>query len=226
MLSYAKFHTVSNKISRTFVLYALALAYKRSRARDHTCHASTTLSALGRGPWQGKVGQRKLQRSLQFTTSLTGHPSDPIFKKYDVSKDQLSECSTQCVYNFGLRDRVHHAFTGLDDLLPVVRAIQKVGDRSVHIGRTLGLPQDRRDEPELCRYHSQDRQAIAVIDSWLRGNFNRGSRPYALHSEEKYRCPSWWNLVWVVAHSTGGNNPAHALVIAQSYKGIDMHQYT
>ena len=98
----------------------------------------------------------------------------------------------------------------------MVRAIQKVVDHSVQIGRALGLPDDRLGK--IGWKHSQDRKAIAIIDSWLRGTFNQGARPYTLHSEEKYRCPSWWNLVWAVAHNTGGNNPRHALTIAESYE--------
>lgn len=117
----------------------------------------------------------------------------------------------------------HHAFTGVDDLLPLRKAIQKVVHRSVRIGRALGLPDERLTS--IGKMHTEDRSAIAVIDSWLRGSFNKSQKPYTLHPEEKYQCPSWWNFVWAVAHSTGGDNPAHAMVIAQSYKGRT-HQYS
>lgn len=107
-------------------------------------------------------------------------------------------------------------FTAVDDALAVQKAIGKVTSRATDIGRALGLQEQRIEQIE--RLHKEDgRRAIAVVDSWLRQDFNPKQKPYSLHSEE-YRCPSWWNLVWAVAHKTGGSNPAQAQQIAIHFK--------
>ena len=104
----------------------------------------------------------------------------------------------------------------MDDALAVQKAIGKVTNRATHIGRALGLREQRIEEIE--RLHRGDsRRAIAVIDSWLRQDFNQKQKPYSLHPEE-YRCPSWWNLVWAVAHRAGGSNPREAEQIAIHFK--------
>lgn len=106
--------------------------------------------------------------------------------------------------------------TAVDDALAVQKAIGKVTNRATEIGRALGLQEQRIGEIE--RQHPEDsRRAIAVFDSWLRGEFNPKQKPYSLHPEE-HRCPSWWNLVWAVAHQAGGKNPAHAQHIAIHFK--------
>lgn len=107
--------------------------------------------------------------------------------------------------------------TAVDDALAVQKAIDKVLYRIIEIAQSLNLRGERIEEIE--RLHKEDsRRAVAVIDTWLRGNFNAKKKPYSLHSEEKYRCPSWWNLVWAVAHKPGGGNPAHAEFIAKNFK--------
>lgn len=106
--------------------------------------------------------------------------------------------------------------TAVDDALAVQKAIGNVTSRATDIGRALGLREQRIEEIE--RLHKEDgRRAIAVVDSWLRQDFNPKQKPYSLHSEE-YRCPSWWNLVWAVAHKTGGSHPAQAQQIAIHFK--------
>lgn len=106
----------------------------------------------------------------------------------------------------------------MDDALAVQKAVARVLDRIINIGQALSIDGQRLSE--IKRLHADGtRRAIAVIDSWLRGNYNATNKPYSNHSEEQHRSPSWWNLVWAVAHRAGGANPAHAKVIAEKYKG-------
>ena len=104
----------------------------------------------------------------------------------------------------------------MNDALAVQKAVSRVLDRIINIGQALSV--DGQRISEIKRLHVDgNRRAIAVIDTWLRGNYNASSKPYSNHSEEQYRCPSWWNLVWAVAHKTGGANPAIAKMIAEKH---------
>ena len=122
----------------------------------------------------------------------------------------LRGCSLHLVYIYCLSAAVK-------ETLAVQKAIGKVKSRILYIARALSLPSDRIEEIE--RVHKDDnRRALAVIATWLQGNFNDLRMPYSVHPEKKYRCPSWWNLVWAIAHRSGGNDPAHAVKIAGEYK--------
>ena len=103
----------------------------------------------------------------------------------------------------------------MDDSLAVQKALG--AERIINIGRALGLSKERVDNIEKLHRHSPSRQAIAIVDTWLRGNFNDQRPPYTIPGNTPH--PSWRSLVWAVAHNVGGNNPAKAKTIAQKYKG-------
>ena len=55
------------------------------------------------------------------------------------------------------------------------------------------------------------KRLIAVINSWLTGNY---------HPEgDGSNAPSWWKIVDVVADDIGGANPNLAKSIAQNWRG-------
>ena len=99
----------------------------------------------------------------------------------------------------------------------VMRALEDVKAETPSIARALRLKENTVKKLEKLHRNNFDRLAIALMDTWLRGDYikDRPREPYSLH-EEKYQHPSWWNLVWAVKHS----NPAHAEEIAKCYKGI------
>lgn len=96
------------------------------------------------------------------------------------------------------------------------KALARVLDRVVHIGEALRLPNVRVSEISKMHRTNADRRAIAIIDTWLRGNYMANKRPYILHSAKEHQCASWWNLVWAVADNVGGGSPAYAQEIAKS----------
>ena len=55
------------------------------------------------------------------------------------------------------------------------------------------------------------KRLIAVINSWLTGNY----RP----ERDGSNAPSWWKIVDVVADDIGGANPNLAKSIAQNWRG-------
>ena len=91
-------------------------------------------------------------------------------------------------------------------------------DRIINVARALQLRKERSDEIDQIHHLSHSRKAIAVIDTWLREDFNVTIPP------ESTPHPTWWNLVWAVAHNVGGNNPAKAKNIARDYGSKNIHQ--
>ena len=105
-----------------------------------------------------------------------------------------------------------------DRVLGLRKAVTQVTGEIINIGRALGISGKRIDE--IKRIHkSGDRRAIAIIDTWLRSEDVKAT-PVLGVSEKTTPQPSWWNLVWAVAHNVGGNNPAQAQIIAKDYKGM------
>ena len=105
--------------------------------------------------------------------------------------------------------------TASEDSLALQKAVVKVISRIINIGQMLGLPQERIDE--IVRLHRADnRRALAIIDTWLRKDFNDKATVYCTAGNTAF--PSWWNLVWAVASRAGGNHPAHARKIAENWK--------
>ena len=98
-----------------------------------------------------------------------------------------------------------------------MRAVEEVKSEIPSIARALKLKDDTVRKLERLHRNNSDRLAIALMDTWLRGDYikDKPREPYSLH-ETQYRHPSWWNLVWAVNRS----NPAHAETIAKHYKGI------
>ncbi|CAI8001670.1 Caspase-3 [Geodia barretti] len=125
------------------------------------------------------------------------HPSAAIFAEYpNVSKDKLT----------------------VKDALAVRRALENLTARIIHIGRALSLGSDRLEVIEKAHGASGTRCAIAVIDTWLRGNYNPTKEPYTIAGNNPH--PSWWNLVWAVCHRIGGKDPAEARIIAENHKSF------
>ena len=107
-------------------------------------------------------------------------------------------------------------FTAVKDALAVRRALDKLTARIVFIGRALNLTHDRLEVIEKTHGGSGGRCAIAIIDTWLRGNFNGKKDPYTLPGNGPH--PSWWSLVWAVAHRVGGKDAAEARIIAEKHE--------
>lgn len=108
------------------------------------------------------------------------------------------------------------------------KAISSDTTRSSNIGLALGLHPNRIGL--ITRKHGSggERCAIAVINTWLKQDYNKGGRPYILDRNVKF--PTWWSFVWAVADPVGGNNAALAHDLAQNGKGkeilqIDMYQH-
>ena len=88
------------------------------------------------------------------------------------------------------------------------------------VGQVLGLNDERLKQIDALHGRTPSRIPIAVIDTWLREtdvDFN--SATYS-RLDKQHRCPSLYTLVWAVAHRQGGNSPAVALQIIDSFEGI------
>ena len=93
--------------------------------------------------------------------------------------------------------------------------MEKVSSKILPVAKALALSNDRIKEIE--RLHRSDgRRAIAIIDTWLRRDYNDKRLPYSLPDYPS--CPSWWILVWAVSYKSGGSDAAHAMKIAREYK--------
>ena len=99
-----------------------------------------------------------------------------------------------------------------------MKALEGVKSKVSDIAGALHMKHDTITTIKGLHRNNHDLLAISLMDKWLRGNYMRDKPPYSLH-EEQYQHPSWWNLVWAVERNVGGNNPAHAEIIAENYKG-------
>ena len=77
------------------------------------------------------------------------------------------------------------------------------------IGINLGIRFDKLEAIEVEVSGPMDR-LTRMLTIWLKLDYN-----YTKNGK-----PSWQKLVEVVAQSSGGGNPNHAMKIARKYKGI------
>ena len=111
--------------------------------------------------------------------------------------------------------------TAVDDAQAVQTALGT--GKIISIGRALQISREQADHIEKLHKQSSTRQAIAIIDTWLRGHYNDKKGPYIAAGNTKH--PSWRSLVWAVAHNVGGNNKAKAIAIAKEHKSKLCHHY-
>ena len=117
--------------------------------------------------------------------------------------------------------------TAAEDLIAVMKALQRVKAEIPKIFEILKVDDQKIKQIKATHRLNYDRVSISLIGEWLRGSCQEDYRtrePYSLH-EEQYQHPSWWNLVWAVAHSVGGNNPAQAEKIAKTYPSLFIFPY-
>ena len=105
--------------------------------------------------------------------------------------------------------------TGEESLLEVLIALDYVIDRAVNIGEALRVEAAAIKKTKNTHKNNRSLVGIGILSAWLRGQHGKKGTPYSLHTEDEHKCPSWWNLVYVVAETTGGNNYAHAGKIAK-----------
>ena len=119
--------------------------------------------------------------------------------------------------------RVPPLSAAVDDALAVRRALANMDARITEIGRALGLSGDRVDTIKRLHGSVGGRCAVAIIDTWLRGDYNHERDPYTASG---VRDPTWWSLVWAVAHRVGGKNAAEARAIAEKHNSEFSHLIT
>ena len=94
---------------------------------------------------------------------------------------------------------------GEKDLRAVVRVLCQAQYQIDEIAAELQV-----DESEIERIKhvyqgdKSDLWYIAIIATWLNGNYDKKKTPYTLHNKE-YQHPSWWNLFYAIAKESGGN---------------------
>ena len=116
----------------------------------------------------------------------------------------MSPCTHTCTFK-----------TGEESLLEVLIALDDVIHRAVNIGEALRVdPAAIRKTKDIHR-NNRSLVGISILGAWLRGEHGEVGTPYSLHSEDEHKCPSWWNLVYAVAVTAGGNSFAHAEKIAK-----------
>ena len=125
-------------------------------------------------------------------------------------------CTHDIKLHWWLTSVAAFSLAAVKDALAVRRAIENLTARIIPIGRALSLGSDRLEVIEKAHGASGTRCAIAVIDTWLRGNYNPTKEPYTIAGNNPH--PSWWNLVWAVCHRIGGKDPAEARIIAENHK--------
>ena len=108
-------------------------------------------------------------------------------------------------------------YTAEDDAPTVYKAISSDTTRSSNIGLALGLHPNRIGLITSKHRSGGERCAIAVINTWLKQDYNKGGKPYSLPGNVKF--PTWWSFVWAVADPVGGNNAALADDLAKNGKG-------
>ena len=96
-----------------------------------------------------------------------------------------------------------------------MQALVGVGCNIHHIAEALRVQTEYLDQCKRVHKKGTDRCNISIMGLWLSGNHMKNGEPYTIHEEDKYQCPSWWNLVWAVCRRPGGANPARAKIIAK-----------
>lgn len=100
-------------------------------------------------------------------------------------------------------------------LLDVVKALDGAMVRAEYIALALRVKQSTVDEIKKKHRDNYELWSISIFGAWLRGEHGKKGVPYTEHKDEEHKCPSWWNLVYVVALNVGGNNFSHAEDIAK-----------
>ena len=93
-------------------------------------------------------------------------------------------------------------------------AVDDAMDNIEEIGLALRIKQNTIDE--IKQIHPNNPVLCGILSVWLKGQHMKNGPPYTLHKDEKHKCPSWWNLVFVVAQQIEFQL---ADKIAKNYKG-------